>query len=46
MYLCNDKHEEVCYESRGCPVCDMRTELENKVAELENEISILETQVE
>ena len=22
MNLCDDGHDEVCYESRHCPVCD------------------------
>mgnify|MGYP001436807725 CR=1 FL=1 len=28
MNLCNDHHEEVCYECRNCPACDAREEVE------------------
>jgi hypothetical protein len=45
MYLCDSKHEEVCYEGRYCPVCDARDEikdLERKIEELEADIRKLE----
>lgn len=37
MNLCSDKHEEVCYESRVCPVCDLRDDLTGVIAELNKE---------
>ena len=42
MNLCSDKHEEVCYESRVCPVCDMRDDLNCTIAELKKQIEKLE----
>lgn len=49
MNLCNDDHDEVCYEGRKCPLCDMRDTkdaeigiLNDKVNELEGEIRSLE----
>lgn len=27
MNLCSNNHEEVCFESRSCPVCDWMDEL-------------------
>lgn len=34
MNLCSDKHEEVCYSCRNCPVCEMRSELQAEINEL------------
>jgi hypothetical protein len=31
MELCSDKHEEVCFEGRVCPVCDMRDDLQPQI---------------
>jgi len=42
MNLCSDKHEEVCYESRDCPVCDVRDDLEDVIKNLEKEIEMWE----
>lgn len=53
MNLCNDGHEEVCYEGRECPVCDITNhknreieDLEHKIAELEHSVSELEAEVQ
>ncbi len=37
MNLCSDGHEEVCYESNGCPVCGMEAE----ISALEDEVNDL-----
>ena len=42
MYLCNDGHEEVCYEGRNCPVCEER----KKVSDLEDEVFSLKEKSE
>lgn len=45
MHLCNDGHDEVCYEGRDCPVCLVKADLEEangKIAELEKQIERLE----
>ncbi len=37
MYLCSDKHDEVCYDQRDCPVCEKIKEisdLEDKIFDL------------
>jgi hypothetical protein len=51
MEICNSfhTHEEVCYDSSSCPLCeafseinrlqDLNAELENKIMELKNENS-------
>ena len=41
MNLCADKHDEVCYEGRICPVCELREGYEPAIADLEKEISEL-----
>jgi uncharacterized protein Yka (UPF0111/DUF47 family) len=42
MNLCDDGHEEVCYEGRSCPVCEKMDE----IRELENEIDRLTRDIE
>lgn len=49
MNLCNNDHDEVCYEGRNCPACSLNHEigrLEAKVDELSNENTDLERDVE
>jgi len=29
MTLCDDGHEEICYEGRNCPVCEFKLQLED-----------------
>ena len=29
MNLCSEGHDEVCYESRNCPACDVKAQLDN-----------------
>jgi hypothetical protein len=41
MNLCSDGHEEVCYEGRNCPACELK--YDNK--KLLHEISTLETEI-
>jgi len=41
MNLCSDNHDEICYEGRYCPLCDMRDELDESITELEREINDL-----
>jgi HAMP domain-containing protein len=36
MDLCDDGHEEVCYEGRGCPMCDKQEEVERLQTEIES----------
>ena len=41
MKLCDDEHDEVCYNGRNCPVCEKMKEievLEEKICELEQEL--------
>ena len=49
MKLCDDGHDEVCFEGRDCPACLIKEELEKEIADLtdcnihlENEVRFLE----
>ena len=38
MNLCSEGHDEVCYEGRSCPACDLRSDLESQIKDLNNEL--------
>lgn len=38
MELCSIGHEEVCYESRFCPACAVKDELQAKIDEMQAKI--------
>ena len=42
MNLCDDGHEEVCFEGRNCPVCEKIEE----IRELEKQIDDLKLRLE
>ena len=49
MYLCSDKHDEMCHEGRSCPACseiekkdDMIESLKDEIVELKEEIKRFE----
>ena len=35
MTICTDHNHEVCYESRECPACEIKTELDEAKQEIE-----------
>lgn len=41
MNLCDDGHNEVCFEGMRCPVCDMRDDLQGQIDALIEEIKDL-----
>ena len=44
MYLCDDGHDEVCYDVKDCPVCVKMSEiveLEDKIFGLKDDIKNL-----
>jgi DNA polymerase elongation subunit (family B) len=43
--LCSHGHEEVCFEARKCPVCELIAEHESKVEALEEKIAQLESHI-
>lgn len=36
MNLCSDGHEEVCFEYRKCPACEIKTQLKEAQQELKD----------
>lgn len=45
MTFCDDGHEEICFDGRNCPLCDVifeRDQLASKVSDLQNNIEELE----
>ena len=45
MNLCDDGHDEVCYEERLCPACKLKADLEaaeSEIVNLEERITELE----
>ena len=45
MNLCSEGHDEVCYESRHCPVCEVRDDLNIEIETLKSNIGDLEVKV-
>jgi peptidoglycan hydrolase CwlO-like protein len=48
MNLCDDDHEEICYESRNCPCCELKKEikiLEEEISEFNKRIKILDDEL-
>ena len=45
MNLCSEDHEEVCYESKHCPACEVRKEKDGEISELKDKIADLEGEV-
>ena len=41
MNLCSDRHEEICFEGRNCPLCEIRQELEESIGKLNERIAQL-----
>jgi hypothetical protein len=46
MTLCSNNHEEVCYEGGRCPVCDIVSDYEDMVENLNDKINSLELDIE
>lgn len=49
MKLCEDNHDEVCFESRNCPVCEKEKEieaLEQKISDMREEVRELKFKAE
>ncbi len=46
MDLCSDGHDEVAYEGRGCPVCEIIEEKYNEIEDLNETIGGLEGAIE
>ncbi len=42
MELCDNDHDEICFTSKICPLCDFRDDEEYKIRELEKQVKELE----
>ena len=45
MKLCSKNHEEVCFESSYCPMCELLFELNRELEKKEGEISGLKYEI-
>jgi inorganic pyrophosphatase len=45
MNLCDDGHDEVCFDSRHCPVCEIIKDNEDYTERLQDEIKDLRQQL-
>jgi len=45
MNLCSSGHDEVCFESHRCPVCEMESNKNDRIRELEDDKENLERQI-
>ena len=41
MNLCSNKHDEICFEGRNCPLCEKIEEYKEWIERLEDKISEL-----
>lgn len=46
MNLCNSDHDEVCYEGRHCPACQIKDDLVTQIADLDARIEQLKNELE
>lgn len=46
MEICSDGHEEIVYEGRKCPICELLAELNNTIEVQVNKIQELESEIE
>ncbi len=45
MDLCDDGHQQVAYEGRSCPFCDLIYKKDKEITELEKKIEDLEEKI-
>jgi hypothetical protein len=45
MELCNDGHDEVCYDSRYCPACSLEEDAASEIATLKDKINDLNGEI-
>jgi len=38
MNLCNNDHDEVCYEGNICPMCDLKKDYEDQIEDLQQQL--------
>lgn len=45
IYLCDIGHDELCHEGPACPACEMRSDKDQEIVNLERKVSDLEDEV-
>lgn len=45
MELCSDNHEEICFEGRTCPYCDMLEKKDEEIQELKDKVEKLKDEI-
>lgn len=45
MNLCSEKHDEICFEGRDCPLCEMRGGKDGAISDMEDEIETLTEEI-
>ena len=43
LSICSDGHDEICYNFLGCPVCELRDEMQAEIDKLLAKVERLET---
>ena len=46
MDICSNGHDEVCYEGRKCPVCELKNDLQYQIDEMQKIIDRQEVELE
>lgn len=46
MEICSVGHDEVCFEGVHCPMCDLKMNYDDKIAELMQQIDEMEIEKE
>ncbi len=46
MDLCNEKHDEICYEGRVCPACDKIGDLEVELEDVQEQLKKAQSELD
>jgi peptidoglycan hydrolase CwlO-like protein len=46
MNLCSEDHDEICFDGRNCPLCELKKETEADKEDLSNQIDDLKGSIE
>lgn len=40
MKICGLEHDEIAYDVKDCPICELREELNDRIVELEEKLNV------
>jgi hypothetical protein len=46
MILCSEGHDEICYEGRSCPACELKDNLQYQIDEMQKIIDRQQIELE